>query len=64
MKPFKLEERIHYIKAASDYEHKLIDNIYSIMEMKRKAEADYRSSLENINRELERYLLANNGFLT
>ena len=50
MKPFKLEEKIQSIKAASDFEHKLIDEIYSIMSMKRKAENDYRTSLELINR--------------
>ena len=55
---------MHNIKAASDYEHKLIDNIYSIISLKRKAEADYQNSLQLINRELEKYLLADNGFLT
>ena len=64
MKPFKLEEKIQSIKAASEFEHKLIDEIYSIMSMKRKAESDYRTSLELINKEIEKYLIADNGFLT
>ena len=45
MKQFKLEEKIQNNKAASDFEHKLIDEIYSIMSLKRKAEHDYKNSL-------------------
>lgn len=37
MKAKKLAERIHNLKAASDFEHKLIDTIYSIMSLKKKA---------------------------
>lgn len=50
MRTKKLSERIASIKAASDFEHKLIDSIYAIMNMKKKAELDYRTSLEGINR--------------
>lgn len=34
------------------------------MQMKRKAEWDYKISLEGINRELEKYIVQENGFLT
>lgn len=34
------------------------------MQMKRKAEYDYKLSLEAINQELERYVVQDNGFLT
>jgi hypothetical protein len=34
------------------------------MNMKRKAEFDYRTDLEQINKEIERYLIADHGFLT
>lgn len=37
MKPKKLAERVISVKAASDFEHKLIDSLYNIMAMKRKA---------------------------
>lgn len=37
MKTVKLQERIKSIKAASDFEHKLIDSIFNIMSLKRKA---------------------------
>lgn len=37
MKAKKLSDKITTIKAASDFEHKLIDSIYSIMSLKRKA---------------------------
>lgn len=50
MRTKKLSERIASLKAASDFEHKLIDSIYSIMSMKKKAESDYKASLEIINR--------------
>lgn len=64
MRAKKLSERISSLKAASDFQHKLIDSIYSIMSLKRKAEIDYRTSLENINRELEKYIISDSGFLT
>jgi len=47
-----LFEKIENIKAASHFEHKLIDSIWIIMQMKRKAENDYKVSLEGINQEL------------
>ena len=50
MKHQRLSEKVANIKAASEYEHKLIDSIYNIMVMKRKAEHDYQFALENINR--------------
>jgi hypothetical protein len=34
------------------------------MSMKKKAESDYKASLEIINRELEKYIVSDNGFLT
>lgn len=34
------------------------------MQMKRQAEWDYKNSLEGINRELEKYIVQENGFLT
>jgi hypothetical protein len=37
MKTKKLSEKIANLKAATDFEHKLIDSIYSIMSLKRKA---------------------------
>lgn len=52
MKRVLLFEKIENIKAASQFEHKLIDSIWLIMQMKRKAEFDYKVSLEGINREL------------
>ena len=50
MKHQRLSEKVTNIKTASDYEHKLIDSIYNIMLLKRKAEHDYKIALENINR--------------
>lgn len=64
MKRVLLFEKIENIKAASQFQHKLIDSIWQIMQMKRKAENDYKVSLEGINRELERYVVQENGFLT
>lgn len=52
MKRVLLFERVEGIKAASQFEHKLIDSIYGIMHAKRKAEYDYKVALEGINREL------------
>ena len=57
MKPQKLGQKIKFIKAISEYEHKLIDNIYEIMVLKRKAEEDYKTSLENVHKELDRYII-------
>lgn len=37
MKRVLLYERIENIKAASEFEHKLIDSIWQIMQLKRKA---------------------------
>lgn len=34
------------------------------MQMKRQAEFDYKANLEAINRELEKYIVQDNGFLT
>lgn len=34
------------------------------MSIKRKAEYDYQLSLETVNRELEKYINSNTGFLT
>jgi hypothetical protein len=45
MKRALLYEKIESIKAASQFEHRLIDAIYGIMQLKRKAEWDYRASL-------------------
>ena len=64
MKKQQLGDKIDSLKAASNFEHKLIDSIYNIMQLKRKAEDDYKNSLEGINRELEKYVVAENGFLT
>lgn len=52
MRRVVLCEKVESIKAASAFQHKLIDTISRIMEMKRKAEFDYRVTLEAINREL------------
>jgi len=64
MKKVLLYEKIENIVAASQFEHKLIDSIWQIMQLKRKAEKDYAISLEAVNRELERYVIQDNGFLT
>ena len=45
MKKAQLKEKIESLKQASSYEVKLIDSIYNIMSMKRKAEYDYQLSL-------------------
>jgi hypothetical protein len=50
MKRIQLFEKIESIKAASQFEHTLIDSIWKIMQMKRKAESDYKINLEAINR--------------
>lgn len=50
MKTKRLSERIASLKAASDFEHKLIDSISAIMGLKKKAELDYRTGLESVNR--------------
>lgn len=60
----QLFEKIESIKAASQFEHTLIDSIWKMMQMKRKAESDYKLSLEAINHELEKYIVQENGFLT
>lgn len=64
MKRVQLFEKIESIKAASQFQHRLIDSIWKIMQMKRKAEWDYKISLEGVNRELEKYVVQENGFLT
>lgn len=52
MKKVLLYEKIENIVAASQFEHKLIDSIWQIMQLKRKAEKEYAVSLEAVNREL------------
>jgi hypothetical protein len=64
MKRVLLFEKIENIKTASQFEHKLIDSIWLIMQMKRKTDHDYKTNLETINRELEKYIVQENGFLT
>lgn len=64
MKKVLLYEKIENIVAASQFEHKLIDSIWQIMQLKRKAEKEYAVSLEAVNRELQRYVIQDNGFLT
>ena len=64
MKRVLLFEKIENIKAASQFEHKLIDSIWLIMQMKRKTDFQYKTNLEAVNRELERYVVQENGFLT
>lgn len=64
MKRVLLYQKVEGIKAASQFEHKLIDSIFNIMQMKRKAQFDYKIALEGINRQLQRYIFQENGFLT
>lgn len=45
MKKILLFEKIENIKTASHFEHKLIDSIWQIMQLKRKAEKEYAVSL-------------------
>ena len=50
MRRVALVDKIEQIRAASQFEHKLVDSIHRIMGLKRKAEAEYKASLELVNR--------------